>query len=311
MSLLTSSIDLDMIVSPVTQEIPQFQSSQIEHLANLFLQAGGTVKPILLRRVSPISFEILEGYFEYYAALKAQEIDDQFTAIRAYVVPTELESTILEQYNFLRSLASSTSTEITSSPTIKAEQEQDLSQMENAIANRLEQKLSATIDRIVEERLNSSLQVFANQITQQLNSHLLDFKQSLAFVPISQVLAPTQPITSVPEPATEKIAKSKTTKAATTKTKTTSSKSKVKDSSIISNDDPKALQVLHDLNTMNFADLERKLAQLKPRSKRSLAKPIHEQRLQNPAQMFQSIEDVISKVSGINKKTMQDIIDAW
>jgi len=180
--------------------------------------------------------------------------------------------------------------------------------MENAIANRLEQNLSATIDRIVEERINSSLQVFANQITQQLNSHLLDFKQSLAFVPISQVLVPTQPITSVPESVPEKIAKSKTTKTATTKT--TSSKSKVKDSSIISNDDPKVLQVLHDLNTMNFADLERKLAQSKP-SKRKLAKPIHEKRLQNPNQMFQSIEDVISKVSGIKEITMQRIIDAW
>ncbi|WP_103668451.1 hypothetical protein [Pseudanabaena sp. BC1403] len=308
MSLLTSSIDLDMIVSPVSQEISQFQSSQIEQLANLFLQAGGTVKPILLRRVSPISFEILEGYFEYYAALKAQEIDDQFTAIRAYVVPTEIESTILEQYNFLRSLDSSSSTEITSSPTSKAEQ-QDLAQMEDAIANRLEQKLSAIIDRIVEERLHSSLQVFANQITQQLNSHLLDFKQSLSFVPISQVLSPTQPIASAPEPSPEKTPKSKTTKAATTKTKTTSSKSKAKDISI-HNDDPKALQVLNGLNTMNFADLERKLSQLKP-SKRSLAKPIHEQRLQHHDQKFQSIEDVISTVSGIKETTMQKIIDAW
>ncbi|TYQ29451.1 hypothetical protein PseudUWO311_00720 [Pseudanabaena sp. UWO311] len=310
MSLLTSSIDLDMIVSPASQELSQFQSSQIEHLANLFLQAGGTVKPILLRRVSPISFEILEGYFEYYAALKAQEIDDQFTAIRAYVVPTDLESTILEQYNFLRSLDSSSSTEITSSQTSKAEK-QDLAQMEDAIATRLEKKLSATIDRIVEERINASLQVFANQITQQLNSHLLDFKQSLSFVPISQVLeTQAKTTTLIPELAPEKTVKSKTTKAAaTTKSKTSSSKPKAKDKSI-NNNDPKVLQVLNDLNTMNFSDLERKLSQLKP-SKRSLAKPIHEQRLQHHAQKFQSIEDVISKVSGIKEPTMQKIIDAW
>ena len=308
MSLLTSSIDLDMIVSPVSQEPSQFQSSQIEQLANLFLQAGGTVKPILLRRVSPISFEILEGYFEYYAALKAQEIDDQFTAIRAYVVPTDLESTILEQYNFLRSLSTSAPLEI-SAPQTQPETQPDLAQIENAIANRLEQKLSVTVDRIVEERINASLQIFANQITQQINLHLLDFKQSLAFVPISQVLSPTQPISSAPESAPEKTPKSKTTKTATTKAKATSSKQKAKDKSI-NNDDPKILQVLHDLNTMNFADLERKLSQLKP-SKRSLAKPIHAQRLQHPAQKFQSIEDVISKVSGIKEITMQKIIDAW
>ncbi len=63
MSLLTSSIDLDTITPP---ELSQFQPSQIEQLANLFLQAGDTVRPILLRKISPISFQILEGNFEYY-----------------------------------------------------------------------------------------------------------------------------------------------------------------------------------------------------------------------------------------------------
>jgi hypothetical protein len=155
MSLLTSSIDLDTIAVPIITNA-QFPTSQIERLANLFLKAGDTISPILLRKISPIAFEVLEGHFEYYAALKAQEINDQFTAIRAYVVPPELESTILEQYNFLRS------------PSTSAPQAQpDLAQIETAIANRLEQKLSTTIDRIVEERINSSLQVFANQITQQ------------------------------------------------------------------------------------------------------------------------------------------------
>ena len=307
MSLLTSSIDLDMIVSPVSQEISQFQSSQIEHLANLFLQAGGTVKPILLRRVSPISFEILEGYFEYYAALKAQEIDDQFTAIRAYVVPTDLESTILEQYNFLRSLSTSAPLEI-SAPQTQPETQPDLAQIENAIANRLELKLSVTIDRIVEERINASLQIFANQITQQINLHLLDFKQSLAFVPISQVLSPTQPISSVPESAPEKISKSKNTKAATTKAKTTSSKPKVKDKSI--SDDPKVLQVINDLNTMNFGDLQRNLAK-SAKGNTKFAKPIYELKLQQPEQKFQSIQDVIANVQGLAEKTMQKIIDAW
>jgi hypothetical protein len=301
MSLLTSSIDLDMIVSPL-QELSQFPSSQIEHLADLFLQAGGTVKPILLRKISPIAFEVLEGHFEYYAALKAQEINDQFTAIRAYVVPPELESTILEQYNFLRSPS-------TSAPQAQPDLAQNLAQMETAIANRLEQKLTSTIDRIVEERINSSLQVFANQITQQLNSHLLDFKQSLSFVPVSQVISPSHAIATPPESAPKKTAKPKTPKAVSSKPEATISKSKAKNTSI-NNDDPKVLQVLHDLNTLNFADLECKLAQLNP-SKRSLAKPIHEQRSQQPDQKFQSILDLMTKVDIIKKPTMQKIIDAW
>lgn len=294
MSLLTFSINLDTIASPTLDKICHFDSNQVDNLAHLFLRAGDTVRPIILRKISPVKFEILEGYFEYYAAMKAQEIDDQFTAIQAHVVSPELESTILEQYNFLRSRS-------TSAP----QAQPDLANIETAIANRLEQKLSTTIDRIVEERINSSLQIFADQITQQLNSHLLDFKQSLSIVPLSQVLSPNPAIATVPELAPQP----KTTKAASPKPKTTSSKSKAKDTSI-DNDDPKVLQVLHALNTLNFADLERKLAQLKP-SKRSLAKPIHEQRLQQPDQKFQSIEDVISKVSGIKEPTMQKIIGSW
>jgi hypothetical protein len=38
---------------------------------------------------------------------------------------------------------------------------------------------------------------------------------------------------------------------------------------------------------------------------------IYEQRLQNPAQKFQSIEDVIINVSDIKETTMQKMIDAW
>jgi len=307
MSLLTSSIDLDTITPP-TVKVSQFQDSHIQNLANLFLKAGDTVSPILLRKISPIAFEILEGHFEYYAAMKAQEIDEQFTAIRAYVVPNNLESTILEQYRFLRSL----SVPVAAPVTENLAQNLDLVQMEQAIANRLEQTLSARIDRIFEERISASLQVFTNQITQQLSSQLLDFKldlkQSLSFVPINQVLeSPTQPKIVVPASELEKPVKSKSAKATTTKSKTVSSKAKINS---INNDDPKVVQVLNDLNTMNYEDLQRNLAK-SAKSNTKFAKLINELRLQQPDQKLRSIQDVIANVAGLAEKTMQKIIDAW
>jgi hypothetical protein len=324
MSLLTSSIDLDMIISPVSQEISQFQSTQIGHLANLFLQAGGTIKPILLRRVSPMSFEILEGYFEYYAAMKAQEIDGQFTAIRAYVVPPELESTILEQYKFLRS--PSAPIPIPNPPPV-TNVSPDLDKIEEAIANRLEQKLTAAIEKTIEDRINASLQIIVGQITKQLDAHLTDFRQSLSLVPVHQVLeAKTQLTQSVPEVMPEKaveVVPEKTIKAvkaqtisksapkATAKPKTERAKTtaKVKDKNI-DNNDPKVLQVLNDLNNLNFAELQRKLAQ-SAKTNVKFARPIDELRLQQPNQKFLSIRDVIINVQGLAEKTMQKIIDAW
>ena len=302
MSLLTSSIDLDTITPP-TINVSQFQDSHIQNLANLFLKAGDTVSPILLHKISPIAFEILEGHFEYYAAMKAQEIDDQFTAIRAYVVPPDLESTIIEQYQFLRSLSVPVAAPATQNLAENLAKNLDLAQMEQAIVNRLEKTLSTTIDRILQERLNSSLQVLTNQITQQLSAQILDLKQSLSSAPISQVLeVPTQPTTLAPESSP---VKSKPTKASKPKAPTSKAKA-----NSIDNNDPKALQVLNDLNTMNFADLQRNLAK-STKTNTKFARPIDEMRLQQPEQKFQSIQDVIANVAGLAEKTMQKIIDAW
>ena len=98
MILNTSSVDLEGITSSVPRS--QFDENELEYLANLFLKSGDTVRPILLHEKSPIAFEILEGHREYYAALKAQEIDARFEAIRAYIVPSDRQDSILEQYEY-------------------------------------------------------------------------------------------------------------------------------------------------------------------------------------------------------------------
>ena len=312
MSLLTSSIDLDTITPPAVSN-SQFPAHQVENLANLFLKAGDTVSPILVRKVSPIAFEVLEGHFEYYAAIKAQEIDEQFTAIRAYVVPPDLESTILEQYNFLRS--HSAPTPISDAPPVNHKTSPDLAKIEEAIAKRLEQKLTAAIEKTIEERISASLQTIVGQVTKQLDAHLTDFRQSLSLVPIHTVLGTSnQPINLVPEPLPEKISKSKTTpKSKTTlktnkpKTETSKTTSKAKN---IDNTDPKVLQVLDDLNRLNFAELQNKLAK-SAKTNIKFARSIDEQRLQQPNQKFLSIQDVIINVQGLAEKTMQKIIDAW
>ncbi|WP_055076386.1 hypothetical protein [Pseudanabaena sp. 'Roaring Creek'] len=323
MSLLTSSIDLDMIAPPLTEGQLQFPASQIDRLAQLFLEVGDTVRPIILRRISPISFEILEGYCEYYAAMKAQEIDDQFTAIRAYVVPPDRELAILNQYQFLRSLSTPSANEKTDSLPINSnERQSDLDQIEQtielaierAIANRLDQKIAATIERIVEEKIGSSFQAMSkqitNQISQQLDMHLSEIKRSLLSAPVTPSVTPSvNQITEPSVPPMETTLKTVTKKSKSTGTnqpKTRSSGSSPTKSAI-KESDPKVIEVLRELNTLNFGDLEYKL--LKSRSKK-FARPIYELRLQQPDQKFQSILD-ITKVEGIAEKTMLKIIDAW
>jgi|GEM_PF-985559 len=315
MSLLTSSIDLDTITPPATTN-SQFPVHQVENLANLFLKAGDTVRPILVRKISPIAFEVLEGHFEYYAAMKAQEMDEQFTAIRAYVVPPDLELTILEQYKFLRSHSAPIPTP--TPPPVNRETSPDLANIQEEIANQLEQRLTAAIEKTIEERISASLQAIVGQVTKQLDAHLTDFRQSLSLVPMHTVLENSnQPNTLVSEPLPEKISKPKnsTKSKNTTKTnkpkaetsKTTKATVKAKN---IDDNDPKVLQVLNDLNNLNFAELQRKLAQ-SAKTNIKFARPIDELRLQQPNQKFLSIQDVMINVQGLAEKTMQKIIDAW
>jgi len=148
MNLITSSVDLEGITSPVPRS--QFDENELEYLANLFLKSGDTVSPILLQEKSPISFEVLEGHREYYAALKAQEIDSRFESIRAYVVPSDRQDSILEQYRFFH--------------------DSDNVNGKSIDSNSAEQKISiADIQRIIEDKINplkSSLRDISTKIDQ-------------------------------------------------------------------------------------------------------------------------------------------------
>ncbi len=139
-----------------------------------------------------------------------------------------------------------------------------------------------------------TLQTLVAQLTSQLESHL----NPAGMIPAVRIVElPIQSAIPVPNKSNkpDKPAKtsSKTPAKTTTKNKNTD------------DHDPKKLQVLKDLNTMNFADLERKLGQSK---NGKFARPIHEQRSQ---QLFASISDTIANVKGLAEKTMQKIIDAW
>ena len=210
MSFVPFSIDLETIISPESLIRSQFQESQIEELANLFLQARDTIKPIIVRKISPISFEVLEGYLEYYAALKAEQIDEQFTSIQAYIVPPELESTILEQYEFLQSL---------SAPAIADPSEQSLINLiERTIAKQINplksslQDVNAKLDqKVVSPQVSTSKQLIAppeiaisNSVEQQLAKLTQTIKsvELIWILPITLIIQRTRMIRSSRIPTT-------------------------------------------------------------------------------------------------------------
>ncbi|OIP76896.1 MAG: hypothetical protein AUK48_05120 [Oscillatoriales cyanobacterium CG2_30_44_21] len=92
MKLSTSLVAVKKIIDPTSHS--SFDPEQVERLAQLILQLEGLINPLIVRRASFQSYEVVEGHFEYQAAARAREIDPRKgEMISAYII--EPEDTII------------------------------------------------------------------------------------------------------------------------------------------------------------------------------------------------------------------------
>ena len=95
-------------VKKITSTVPRdnFADRDLEKVAQLILELGGLINPIILRRNGMDAYEIVDGDFEYYAAAKAREINPQKgETIGAFILEPENEELLLEQVQALRKSA--------------------------------------------------------------------------------------------------------------------------------------------------------------------------------------------------------------
>jgi DNA uptake protein ComE-like DNA-binding protein len=79
-----------------------FSQNEVEKLARNFLLSGGSTKPLIVRRINEEEFDVIEGHLEFYAALRAKEIDDNFEMIQAIILDSKNEKAIIEQVNLFK-----------------------------------------------------------------------------------------------------------------------------------------------------------------------------------------------------------------
>ena len=97
-----------VLVKKITSTVPRsnFADRDLEKLAQLILELGGLINPIILRRNGMDSYEIVDGDLEYYAAAKAREINPmKGETIGAFILEPENEGLLLEQVQALRKSA--------------------------------------------------------------------------------------------------------------------------------------------------------------------------------------------------------------
>ncbi len=143
MEILTSLVDLENI----TPRMPRsaFSEDELEKVARLIAEAETLVKPVILKRTGIETCEIVDGYFEYYATVKAVENGLSPAEIVAFIIPPKLENSIKEQRELLNKYSSflnpaSDSNSLKTLP-VSEETEETVS-------------LTEIVDRLLDRRLN-------------------------------------------------------------------------------------------------------------------------------------------------------------
>jgi hypothetical protein len=101
MKLFTSLVAVKKITSSKPRST--FADDELEQAAQLILESEGVVNPIVVRRTSLQSFEVVNGDFEYYAAARAREIDlRKGEMIGVFIIEPENEETLTKQVELFR-----------------------------------------------------------------------------------------------------------------------------------------------------------------------------------------------------------------
>jgi len=123
MKLPTKLVAVKKVSSSVTRS--SFPAEEVEKAAHLIIDVEGTINPIILKRTSLESYEVVDGHFEYYAAVRAREISQlKGEMIQAIILEPENEKSLLEQIIVFRKGSSA-----------KPEINQDSSNLESRFAN--------------------------------------------------------------------------------------------------------------------------------------------------------------------------------
>ncbi|ARV61081.1 hypothetical protein BZZ01_22865 [Nostocales cyanobacterium HT-58-2] len=103
MELLTSIVDIDSIQIKSLPFTPAQKTTQIDALANTIIDLGGLVNVPVVQQVSVDDYELISGYLEYYAYLKARELNPRLPdRITVFVSNSKNQAAIRQQLEVLQ-----------------------------------------------------------------------------------------------------------------------------------------------------------------------------------------------------------------
>jgi hypothetical protein len=168
MKLSTSLVAVKKINSNVPRS--EFLEDELNRTAELILKAEGIINPPVIRRTSLESYEVVNGHFEYYAAVKAREIDPRKgEMIGAFIIESENEEVLMDQVKVLRNRESSNNKfqVADTQPLNTVEASNEVIQLESILP-----EIESLIDRklqLISNRISEHIDEFIQKIEPILN----------------------------------------------------------------------------------------------------------------------------------------------
>ncbi len=101
MKLSTSIIAVKRISSDVPRS--NFSEEKLTELARCILKAEGVINPPIVTETGMRAYKVVDGHFEYHAAVKAKEMDpDKGEMVSVFLIEPENEESLLEQIKLIR-----------------------------------------------------------------------------------------------------------------------------------------------------------------------------------------------------------------
>ena len=295
-------------VKKITSTVPRanFADRDLEKVAQLILELGGLINPIILRRNGMDAYEIVDGDFEYYAAAKAREINPmKGETIGAFILEPENEELLLEQVQALRRCA--ITEDLVESPETGFFDENTSSQPADSIKNPVSFVEVPNLCENETPQSSSNLEQRLTNIEAQFASQINELKAEYARE--KQVLA--QSIQDVENRILEQV--SLLVEAGLANRINQLKPELLPEKQVVVKAIPEVesltsqpMSVLEALNTLDKIQLSATLkdAGLKPPVIQIIFK-------ERDVRLFVSFANVVERVKGLTDKTMIKIIDKW
>ena len=201
MKLQTKLIAVKRINSSMARS--SFSADEIEKVANLIINAEGIINPIILRQHSLESYEVIDGHFEYHAAVRAKEISLlKGETVQAIILEPDNEETLLEQVNILRGNTALVSTPVIGESTYTGEtiNLDQVVNLETQFVN-LERIFKAQFDELQKSnrQLESRISELATQNSKP-NNPKFDISEELVNQIANKVVESLHPLLSSSQP---------------------------------------------------------------------------------------------------------------